>query len=406
MTRFLPLAALALLCPALASAQTEPVGTRLSVDPAALPAPFATDSVSNSPREIARPAGALPAVPPGFAVQVFAEGFEQARWLAVAPDGAVFLAQPQAGTVTRLIDADGDGLAEGRSDFLTGLDLPHGLALHDGRLYVGDAFGVWRVSYDGTSKAGAPVRITDEGAFGDTGGHWTRNIAFSRDGADLFVAIGSQGNIAEEAPPRATIQRFAASGGAGRSFATGLRNPVGLAVHPQTGALWTVVNERDGLGDELVPDYLAQVVEGAFYGWPYAYLGRPDPRLGERRPELAAAMRRGEVLFRSHSAPLGLVFYDGGQFPADFKGDAFVALHGSWNAGRPRGYQVVRVKFDQGHPVADAYEVFASGFWQAGSDRASVWGRPCGLAVAKDGALLVADDVANVIWRISYRGTL
>lgn len=405
MARIMGLALLLALAPGAAPAQTDPVGTRITVDPANLPAPYETDSASNRPRDIARPDGALPEVPPGFTVQVFAEGFAHARWLAVAPDGAVFLAQPQEGKVTRLVDADGDGRAEAQSDFVTGLDLPHGLAVRGGQLFVGDAYGIWRVPYGGAAQAASrPVRITAEGAFGDAGGHWTRNIAFSAGGADLFAAIGSLGNIAEEAAPRATIQRFAAGGGQGTTYAAGLRNPVGIAVHPETGALWTVVNERDGLGDELVPDYLAEVVKDGFYGWPYAYMGRPDPRLGSRRPDLVGKTRMPEVLFRSHSAPLGLVFYDGAQFPAEYRGDAFVALHGSWNAGRPRGYQVARVKFDKGRPAANAYEIFATGFWQEGSDRAAVWGRPCGLAVAGDGALLVADDVANVIWRIAYRG--
>lgn len=389
-----------------ATAAMAEVGQVHTVDPADLPPPYASPSAYNAPREIDRPAGALPRVPPGFVASVFAEGFDHARALVVAPDGAVLLAQPRPGVVTRLVDADGDGRADRKSDIVTGLDLPHGLAFKGDQLFVGDAYGVWQVDY--ADGAGArPRRITDEGAFGETGGHWTRNIAFSADGAALFVAIGSEGNSAEEAAPRATIQRFAATGGAGTTFASGLRNPVGLAVNPETGTLWTVVNERDGLGDELVPDYLASVVEGGFYGWPYGYLGIPDPRFGDRRPDLVAASRMPEVLFRSHTAPLGLVFYSGKAFPPEYRGDAFVALHGSWNANQPRGYQVVRVDFDQGLPVANAYQIFADGFRQdAGAGRrAEVWGRPAGLAVAADGALLVADDVANVIWRISYQGT-
>lgn len=394
-----------LLAPYTAAAGATEVGTTIAVDPAGLPPAYATPSAYNAPREIDRPAGVLPQVPPGFVASVFAEGFEHARALAVAPDGAVLLAQPRPGVVTRLVDADGDGKAEQQSDIVTGLDLPHGLAFKGDQLFVGDAYGVWQVDY-AHGAGGRPRRITAEGAFGETGGHWTRNIAFSADGADLFVAIGSEGNIAEEAPPRATIQRFAAQGGAGASFATGLRNPVGLAVNPVTGTLWTVVNERDGLGDDLAPDYLASVVEGGFYGWPYAYLGIPDPRFGDRRPDLVAASRMPEVLFRSHSAPLGLVFYTGTAFPSEYRGDAFIALHGSWNANRPRGYQVARVDFEQGLPVANGYQVFTDGFRSDAGEgkRAEVWGRPAGLAVAADGALLVADDVANVIWRIAYEG--
>lgn len=368
-----------------------------------MPPAYATPSAYNAPREVERPEGAVPRVPAGFVATVFAEGFDHARALVVAPDGAVLLAQPREGIVTRLVDQDGDGKADSRSDIVAGLDLPHGLAFRDGALLIGDAYGVWQADYAGAAKL-SPRRITADGAFGETGGHWTRNIAVAADGRSLFVAIGSEGNIGEEAAPRATIQRFAVTGGAGSTFAAGLRNPVGLAVHPETGALWTVVNERDGLGDDLVPDYLAEVVEGGFYGWPYAYMGVPDPRFGDRRPDLVAATRRPEVLFRSHSAPLGLVFYEGSQFPADYRGDAFVALHGSWNAGEPRGYAIARVDFDKGRPVANAYEIFADGFRADDADkgRAEVWGRPAGLAVAADGALLIADDVANVIWRIAH----
>ncbi|WP_243404074.1 PQQ-dependent sugar dehydrogenase [Zavarzinia aquatilis] len=389
----------------LSGAAASEVGATLSVDPARLPLPYATPSAYNAPREVDLPAGALPQVPPGFVVSVFADGFDHARALVVAPDGAVLLAQSRPGVVTRLVDGDKDGRAEARGDIVTGLDLPHGLAFQGDQLFVGDAYGVWQLDYAG-GAGGKPRRITAEGAFGETGGHWTRNIAFSADGADLFVAIGSESNIAEEAPPRATIQRFAARGGAGTTFATGLRNPVGLAVNPVTGVLWTVVNERDGLGDELAPDYLASVVEGGFYGWPYAYVGIPDPRFGDRRPDLVAASRLPEVLFRSHSAPLGLVFYTGTAFPPEYRGDAFIALHGSWNAGSPRGYQVARVDFDKGVPVANEYQVFVDGFRGDTGEgkRAEVWGRPAGLAVAADGALLVADDVANVIWRIAYEG--
>lgn len=383
-------------------------GERIAVDPAGLPPPHATGSAYNAPREVARPAGAVPQVPPGFAVSLFAEGLPHARALLVAPDGAVLLAQSREGTVTRFLDRDGDGRADEKSDYLTGLDLPHGLAFRGDQLFIADAYGVWQVAYVPGSKAPAPPRrLTAEGDFGETGGHWTRNLAFSADGTEFFVAIGSEGNIAEEPEPRATIRRYDAKGGTGSTFARGLRNPVGLAVHPETGALWTVVNERDGLGDELVPDYLTEVVEGGFYGWPYGYLGLPDPRFGDRRPDLVAAMRQPDVLFRSHSAPLGLVFYDGTAFPPAYRGDAFIALHGSWNAGVPRGYQVVRVDFDRGRPVGNAYEVFADGFRtdEAGREgRAAVWGRPAGLAVMADGALLVADDAGGTLWRITYKG--
>ena len=218
------------------------------------------------------------------------------------------------------------------------------------------------------------------------------------------MAVGSAGNIGEERAPRAPVQVFEADGSNGRTFASGLRNPVGIAHYPGTDHLFVVVNERDGLGDELVPDYLTRVTEGDFFGWPYAYTGRnPQPGYADKRPDLVARSKTPDLLFRSHSAPLGLVFYDDEAFPKDYHGDAFVALHGSWNAAVPRGYMVVRVPFELGRPTG-GYEAFATGFRAGGAQRAKVWGRPAGLAVAADGSLLIADDVADVIWRVSYGG--
>ena len=197
-------------------------------------------------------------------------------------------------------------------------------------------------------------------------------------------------------------QVFDLDGGGQRTFASGLRNPVGIAFRPGGDALYVVVNERDGVGDEMVPDYLTRIEDGDFFGWPYAYLGpNPQPGYGDRRPDLVARTKLPDVLFRSHSAPIGLVFYDGKSFPDDYRGDAFVALRGSWNAAVPRGYMIVRVPFEDGRP-AGGYQVFATGFWERGENTASVWGRPAGLAVAADGSLLIADDTGGVIWRISY----
>lgn len=388
------------------AAQATEVGISIAVDPANLPPPHATGSAYNGPRELERPAGVVPVAPPGFAVNLFADGLAHPRAFAVAPDGAILLAQSRPGQITRLIDEDGDGVAETRGTFFDGLELPYGLAFQGDQLFVADAEGVWRLPYGGTRVA--PERITADGDFGEPGGHWTRNLAFAPDGSAFFVAIGSEGNLAEEPAPRATIRRYDAAGGMGATFAAGLRNPVGLAVEPVTGSLWTVVNERDGLGDDLVPDYLTEVVQGGFYGWPYAYMGVPDPRFGDRNPDLVAATRMPDVLFRSHSAPLGLAFYTGDAFPPAYRGDAFVALHGSWNAGVPRGYQVARVDFENGKPVANGYEIFLDGFRldAPGRDgRAEVWGRPAAVAVAPDGALLVADDVGGTIWRVAYEGS-
>jgi glucose/arabinose dehydrogenase len=344
-------------------------------------------------------------VPPGFRVNVFADGLAHARWMTVAPGGDVFLAESGAGRVTLLRDADGDGTAELEVPFAAGLERPHGLAVRPGWLYVADTERVWRYAYEpGQTRAkGPPEAVTAAGALGGGAGHWTRNIAFNPDGTRFYVAIGSRANIAEEPPPSATVQEFAADGTRQRTFASGLRNPVGIAFYPGADDLYVVVNERDTLGDALVPDYLTRITPGGFYGWPYSYLGsNPQPGRAHKRPDLVAKAIVPDLLFLAHSAALGLVFYDADQFPPDYRGDAFVALHGSWNSGRPRGYTVVRVPFRDGRP-AGHYETFASGFWVRGEKRAQVWGRPAGLAVAADGSLLVADDVSQRVWRITYR---
>lgn len=393
-----------------AQAADPPPGTMIRIDPADLPAPYATASVSNPPRRIERPDDAVPRVPEGFEAQVFAEGLDHARWLAVAPNGDVFVAESAAGKITVLRDSDGDGTADETATFADDFKRPHGLAFARGGLYVADLEAVWRFPYDAgdMTAQGERIQVTPDGALGDHAGHWTRSIAISPNGLNLYVAIGSRSNIAVEAPPRATIQLFDLENGGTkatkqRTFASGLRNPVGLAFRPGTAELWTVVNERDGMGDELVPDYLAHVEEGQFYGWPYAYIGpNPQPRLAELAPAKVAETEVPEVLFRAHSAALGLVFYDGATFPEGMQGDAFVGLHGSWNAGEPRGYAVARVPFENGKPTGE-YELFATGFWVSGTERAEVWGRPVGVAVARDGALLVADDVSQTVWRIAVK---
>lgn len=389
-------------------------GQRYEVRPSDLPRPGGADSASNAPAKIALGPPVAPAVPDGFKANRFAEGLANARWMTVAATGEVFLAEPRAGRVSLLVDRDRDGVADAHHVFATDLERPHGLALRDGYLYVADVRRVWRYRWEaGMTRAERPPEpVTAPRALGGSGGHWTRNIAFSSDGKALFVSIGSGGNIGIEPAPRATIKRFdfdADRGRAhnGRIWASGLRNPVGIAFHPDTGALYTVVNERDGMGDELVPDYLTAVRDGAFYGWPYAYIGpNPQPGYGERRPDMVKKTVPPDLLFRSHSAPLGLVFARDADVPADWKDDAFVALHGSWNAAEPRGYMVVRVPFEGGRP-AGWYEAFATGFHVRTREglfvrkAAEVWGRPAGLAIGADGSLLIADDVANVIWRVS-----
>ena len=383
-------------------------GQRYHVSPADLPAPYATDAVSNGPELIPRPPGTTLAVPDGFTATIFADGLNFPREFEVLPNGDVLVSEPRAGNITLLRDDDGDGAAETRSRFAGGFSRPYGLDRVGDTIYVADTSGVWALPHQsGATRAAGPAeRVTPEGVLGRSNGHWTRSLVFHPDGDRYYVGVGSAGNIAEEPEPRATIREFSLSGGAadpGRTHATGLRNPVGIAFYPGTTDLYTVVNERDGMGDGLVPDYLTLVRAGAFYGWPYAYTGpNPQPGFADRRPDLVTASILPDLLFESHSAPIGLVFYDGGMFPQDYTGDAFVSLRGSWNRSDPIGYMVVRVPFADGRP-AGGYEAFATGFWASGEKRAQVWGRPAGLTLAADGALLVADDAGGVIWRIAYR---
>ncbi len=377
-------------------------GQHFSLLPQDMPKPFATPPSDNSSKTIPRPSGAMPAAPPGFTVSIFASRLTDARWMAVAPNGDVFLTEPTAGKITVLRDTAGTGHADKTATFATGFSLPHGLAFHDGALYVADLKAVYRLGYrDGALKALSKSRVT-KSSFGVPGGHFTRDIAFDNDGR-LYLTIGSAENIGEDAPPRATVQLVNPNGTLS-TYVSGIRNPVGIAPYPGTNDMYVTVNERDGFGDGLVPDYFTRIQQGDFFGWPYAYIGaNPAPDYGSKRPDLVAKTKVPDLLFQSHSAPLGLVFYEGSQFPADYKGDAFVSLHGSWNSSKPTGYKVVRIKFANGKPVG-GYDNFLTGFWDGSTSPAQVWGRPVGLAVAKDGSLLIADDTGNTIWRVAYAG--
>ncbi|MDB5405883.1 MAG: sorbosone dehydrogenase [Rhodospirillales bacterium] len=378
-------------------------GQRVDIGIADLPPPYATASVSNSPDVVDRPAEAALQVPQGFVATLFADRLGNARNLAVAPNGDVFLVGSAEGRILVLRD-DGKGRALRPEVFADGLDAPSGIAFQDGALYIADLRAVWRYPYRAgdVRPSGAATQVTPPGALGSPNGHDTRNLAFAPDGKSFFVAVGSRGNVDEEAPPRATVTAFRADGSGGQVFASGLRNPVGIGFRPGSTDLYVAVNERDGLGDGLVPDFFTRLQQGGFYGWPYSYIGQhPEPRLHGKHPELVAKAIVPDVLFRSHSAPLGLAFYEGRQFPADYHGDAFVTLHGSWNASVPTGYEIVRIKFRDGRP-AGGYEIFATGFRVGGDTTARVWGRPVGIVVARDGSLLVADDTGGTVWRISY----
>lgn len=323
--------------------------------------------------------------------------------MTIAPNGDVFLAQSDAGKVLVLRPSPDGSKVIRKAVFAGGFAQPHGLAIQKDALYVADTKTLWRLPYrDGALKAvGKRVHVADTTPGGAVG-HFTRDIAFDRAG-DLFLTIGSKDNVGEDGPTYATVQKVNPDGSLS-TFAGGMRNPVGIAFYPGTDDLYVTVNERDGLGDNLPPDYFTRVQPGDFFGWPYAYIGKhPDPDYGTKRPDLVAKAKLPDVLFQAHSAPLGLVFYDAGQFPAEYKGNAFVALHGSWNSSHPTGYKVVRIKFRNGRPE-NAYENFLTGFWDGSGSPAKVWGRPVGLAVAKDGSLLVADDASGTVWRVAYTG--
>ena len=382
-------------------------GTVISIDLASLPRPYDPPSPANPPRTIPKPAQAVPTVLPGFAVNIFASGLRDACNLKVAPDGTVFLSEPRIDQITLLRDTDGDGRADIVREFADGFRRPHGIAIGEGFILVGDLNAVWRLPYapGDTEAQEDAVQVTARRALGDPGGHSTRNVVLHPDGTKFYVAIGSRGNIAVEPEPRATIQEFALDGSNQRTFVSGLRNPIGVAFYPGTADLYTVVNERDGLHDELVPEYMTRVEDGGFYGWPYSYLGsHPQPNVFDRRPDLVAAAIQPDVPFLSHSAPIGIAFYMAHQFPEEFRCGAFVTMHGSWNAAQPRGYNVVYVPFENGR-AKNEYMVFSTGFWARGETRARVWGRPAGVAVATDGSLLVADDVSDTIWRYTYTGS-
>ena len=371
-----------------------------------LPAPFASDSAAHFSRIVEQPADASLKVPKGFKVEVYAEGdFKNPRWMILAPNGDVFVADARANAVILLRDTDKDGKADQRFTFADNLSQPFGMAIHDGYFYVANTDSVVRFKYkDGQTKAeGAPEKLIalTEGGYNQ---HWTRNIIFSPDGKKMYVSIGSSSNVGvEKDERRAAISQYNPDGTGYKLFASGLRNPIGLAFNPTTNELWTAVNERDGLGDNLVPDYVTSVKENGFYGFPYVYLGdHPDPRMKDTPPPPQAANTIvPDVLLQAHSASLGIVFYDRQMFPAEYQGDAFVALHGSWNRDKLTGYKIIRIHFKDGKLVENAYEDFLTG-WLPNENSREVWGRPVGLLVNSDGSLLICDDGANKIWRVSY----
>jgi glucose/arabinose dehydrogenase len=358
--------------------------------------------VENWPTIVPAPAGFQPKLPPGFKVSVFATGFVGPRWLAVSPNGDVFVADSAAGEIIVLHGLSAKGEAESRAVFADHLNLPFGIAFHGDYVYVADTDELLRFGYDPvTSKRlGTAEQILDLPGFGYHQ-HWTRSLAFSQDGQQLFVSVGSQTNVSIEPDPRrAAILMMDPDGKHMRPYATGLRNAVGIACNPDSGAVWASVNERDDVGDDIPSDYFTHIVAGGFYGWPYAYDGgHPDNRVSPR-PDLAARTATPDVMLGAHVAPLQFAFYDKDRFPSAYRHGAFIAEHGSWNRRIRSGYQVVFIPFRDGHPAGEVTPFF-SGFVPDPGGKA-VYGRMVGVAVTADGALLISDDAGEVIWRVSY----
>jgi len=377
-----------------------------------LPAPYITESASNAPQLAARPRDAWPKAPAGFSVQQYATGLDNPRLIRTGPNGDLFLAESSSGKIRVFRGITADGKPKQAETFATGLNEPYGIAFYPpGKnaqwVYVGDTDAVVRFPYkNGDLKASGPAQHIVNLPHGS--GHWTRDVQFTADGKKMFVAVGSASNVDDpDTTPaeknRADILEFNPDGSGMQVYAYGLRNAGGgLAINPGTGELWCSVNERDGLGDNLVPDYITRVAEGGFYGWPWWYIGdHQDPRHEGKHSELKGKVIVPDVLLEPHNASLEMTFYEGMQFPAEYHGDIFASQHGSWNRSVRTGYEVIRIPLHQTTRASGEYEDFLTGFVV---DNGHVWGRPVGVTEAQDGSLLVTDDGSNSIWRIRYTG--
>jgi glucose/arabinose dehydrogenase len=386
----------------------EKPGTSRHIKLEDLPAPFASESATNGPKIVARPENAKLQVPEGFRVELFATGLNNPRLMRVAPNGDVFLAETSAGNVKVFRGMTADGKPQQMQLFASGLNIPFGIAFYPlgpnpQWVYVANMDSVVRFPYHNgdLTATGPPQHVAD---LASGGHHRSRDIQFSPDGKKMFVSVGSQENV-DDSPAeknRADILEYNPDGSWMRVYASGLRNAVGIAVNPKTGELWASVNERDGLGNDLVPDYITHVQDGGFYGWPWFYMGgHQDPRLPGTHPELKDKVITPDVILQPHNASLQMTFYDGKQFPVEYQGDIFACEHGSWNRSPRAGYEVIRVPLRQTGHATGEYEDFLTGFVV---DDESVWGRPVGVTAAPDGSLLVSDDGSGSIWRISYTG--
>ena len=380
-----------------------------------LPQPGASRSANNQPNVVPRPPDAWPQAPPGFKVELYASDLDRPRLIRTAPNGDLFVAESYVGKIIVFRGIDGKGKAEQTQVFASALNRPFGIAFYPPGpdpewVYIANTDSVVRFPYRngdlrarGVAQTVVPNLPSGAGRLGG-GGHWTRDIAFSADGKKMFISVGSYSN--DDDPDnnprehnRADILECGPDGSGLHVFASGIRNAVGIAIQPETGELWASANERDELGDDLPPDYITHVHEGGFYGWPWFYMGgHQDPRHPGKHPELKDKVLTPDVLLQPHFASLEMTFYEGQQFPAEYRGSIFAAEHGSWNRSRRTGYEVIRVPITNGRATGE-YEDFVTGF---ATPRGEIWGRPVGVAVAKDGSLFISDDASNSIWRVRY----
>jgi len=391
---------------------TDKPGVRRLITVNDLPGPFASESVDNGPELIPRPQGASPQALAGFTVEQIASGLTNPRVVVAAPNGDLFVAESQANRIRVLRGLNAERKAETVHIFATGLRQPFGIAFYPrgpnpNYVYIANTDSVVRFPYkngdlEASGKAEVIVPDLPGGGRLRGGGHWTRDIVFSKNGKKMYVSVGSHSNNDDDKAEfhRADVLEYNPDGGGFRIYASGLRNAVGIAINPQTGELWGSVNERDGLGDNLPPDYVTRIKDGGFYGWPWYYIGgHQDPAHKGEHPELRNKVTVPDVLLQAHSASLAMTFYTGDQFPREYQGDAFAAEHGSWNRSKRTGYKIIRILLKDGKPTGE-YEDFVIGFVSP----SGVWGRPVGVTVAKDGALIFTDDASDSVWRVSYTG--